>query len=234
MPVSFSLLLGALFVLASADMSPCGAPPPEAPLGTLMNNTRLNYAPPPPAPYNSPSAARCLADCVSDAQCGGIVYAEPYEPIPVGACRVQPSQGCCYPAPLADFYEVIGPGAPVTFGFVSAIVRHGPPSPPRGVPPGWEPTYEMNRSISLYWRNATGIEPAEYYDGYGLVMFDWAHAAQDWINNYQPMDNAASLARQCEVVKGRNPLTRCIVYRNVRFFARPGPQHMRCAQRPEP
>ena len=30
----------------------------------------------------------------------------------------------------------------------------------------------------LYWRNGTGIEPAEFYDGYGLVMFDWAHAAQ--------------------------------------------------------
>jgi len=73
----------------------------------------------------------------------------------------------------------------------------------------------MNASISLYWRNETGLEPPEWYDGYGLVMFDWAHAAQDWINNYAPMDNAAALARQCELIKARSPQTRCIVYRNT-------------------
>jgi hypothetical protein len=49
----------------------------------------------------------------------------------------------------------------------------------------------MNRSISLYWRNETGVEPAEFYDGYGMVMLDWAHGAQEWINDYQPMDNGA-------------------------------------------
>ena len=47
-------------------------------------------------------------------------------------------------------------------------------------------------------------------------MFDWAHAAQDWINNYAPMDNAAALARQCELIKGRSNATpRCVVYRNT-------------------
>jgi hypothetical protein len=46
-------------------------------------------------------------------------------------------------------------------------------------------------------------------------MFDWAHAAQAWINDFAPMDNAASLAKQCEVVKSRNPQTRCVVYRNT-------------------
>ena len=75
----------------------------------------------------------------------------------------------------------------------------------------------MNESISLYWRNGTGLEPAEFYDGYGLVIFDWAHAAQYWINNpsQQPMDNAAGLAAQCELIKVRHPGIRCIVYRNT-------------------
>ena len=82
------------------------------------------------------------------------------------------------------------------------------------VPPSWAPTYVMNESISLYWRNATGLEPADFYDGYGLVMFDWAHAAQEWINDYSPMDNAAGLAAQCAMIKARNNATRCVVYRN--------------------
>jgi hypothetical protein len=38
-------------------------------------------------------------------------------------------------------------------------------SPP-WIPSDWTPTYQMNRSISLYWRNATGVEPAEFYDGF--------------------------------------------------------------------
>ena len=100
-------------------------------------------------------------------------------------------------------------------GFVSAIVRYAPPSPPKGIPSTWTPTYNMNASISLYWRNGTGLEPAEWYDGYGLVMFDWAHAAQYWINENSPMDNAQGLAKQCELIKARNPLIRCIVYRNT-------------------
>jgi hypothetical protein len=46
-------------------------------------------------------------------------------------------------------------------------------------------------------------------------MFDWAHAAQHWINDFSPMDNAAALAEQCTLVKSRSPATRCIVYRNT-------------------
>jgi hypothetical protein len=34
---------------------------------------------------------------------------------------------------------------------------------------------------------------------YGLVIFDWAHAAEYWINEFTPMDNGAGLAKQCEV-----------------------------------
>ncbi len=217
MPARALLLLALLTAQAAADTYPCSYPPPVplAPLGVLMNSTRLNYDLPTPAPYNSPSAERCLADCVANASCGGIVYATASEPVPVGACRVSAAAGCCYPAPLAYSFEVIGPGGPFTSGFVSAIVRHGPPAPPFGVPAAWEPTYAMNRSISLYWRNGSGLEPPENFDGYGLVMLDWAHAAQDWINNFAPMDNAASLARQCELVKGRSPSTRCVVYRNT-------------------
>ena len=43
-------------------------------------------------------------------------------------------------------------------------------------------------------------------------MLDWAHAAQEWINDYQPMDNGAGLAKQCSVIKERNPHIKCNVY----------------------
>ena len=204
-----------LLPLLRAQISPCGFPAPAVPLGTLMNNTRLDYAAPPLPPFVCSSPELCLAFCLNETSCGGIVYGEPWEPIPVGCAGKLPTDGCCYPAPLSPPYQTIGPGGPVTYGFVSAIVRYGPPAPPSGIPPTWEPTYNMNASISLYWRNETGLEPAEWFDGYGLVMFDWAHAAQDWINNYAPMDNAIALADQCELIKARNPSTRCVVYRNT-------------------
>ena len=210
-----SLLFTGGLVGVRTQVSPCGFPAPSAPLATLMNNTRLDYLRPPPPPYICASAELCLAQCVANSTCGGIVFGAPYEPISVGCAGKRPTDGCCYPAPLEPSYQVIGPGAPVTFGFMSAIVRFSPPQPPEGIPPAWAPTYNMNASISLYWRNETGLEPADYYDGYGLVMFDWAHAAQDWINNYAPMDNAAALAKQCELIKGRSPATRCVVYRNT-------------------
>ena len=211
--LSVIALVAYMSTVASSSAT-CGVAPPL--FNTLLNNTRLDYSLPPPTPFICDSPDLCLAYCLNDTQCGGIVFGEPWQPLPVAGCQgKRPSDGCCYPAPLVDFYQVFGPGEQATYGFVSAIVRYGPPVPPTGIPAAWEPTWEMNRSISLYWRNATGIEPADYYDGYGLVMFDWAHAAQDWINSFSPMDNARSLANQCEVVKGRNPLTKCIVYRNT-------------------
>jgi hypothetical protein len=183
---------------------------------TLLNNTRLDYSAPPPTPFIADTPEECLSFCVNTSWCGGMVFKEPYEPLPVGGCEGKaPQQGCCYPAPLVDAYQIFGPGTQASYGFVSAIVRYGPPTPPWGIPPTWMPSYLMNRSISLYWRNASGLEPAELYDGYGLVMLDWAHAAQDWINNYQPMDTAAALARQCEIIKARSPSTKCVVYRNT-------------------
>lgn len=154
----------------------------------------------------------------------------PYEPIPVprAGCEAQRPgiDGCCYPVPLFNHYDLVEPGGAATFGFVSAIVRFGtrpppppppyPPSPlPRWIPASWAPNYAMNSSISLYWRNGTGLEPAEFYDGYGLIMFDWAHAAQYWINQYSPMDNGAGLAKQCEIAKMRHPEVKCVVYRNT-------------------
>jgi hypothetical protein len=213
--------LAALFTLlvllgATAAMSPCGFPPPPSPTGTLWNNTRLDYPVPQPTAFVTATPELCLDMCRNESTCGGITWQAPYEPLPVGGCPGKdPSDGCCYPAPLLYDYQVIGPGGKATFGFVAAIVRYGPPSPPAAVPPSWEPTYEMNRSISVYWRNATGLEPADFYDGYGLAMFDWAHGAQDWINRYSPMDNAAGLASQCEIIKARNPDLRCVVYRNT-------------------
>ena len=87
-------------------------------------------------------------------------------------------------------------GQPATFGFVSAIVRTNaskpwpppPPPPPPPTPPyrpgwvpaSWSPNWMMNKSVSLYWRNSTGIEPAEFYDGMGMAVFDWAHGSEQW------------------------------------------------------
>ena len=158
-----------------------------------------------------------------------MVWMSPHEPIPVPrpGCRSQRpgKDGCCYPTPVFDRYVVVGPGGYATQGFVSAIVRYGnkppppppppPPAPPPWVPASWAPSYAMNDSVSLYWRNASGLEPAQYYDGMGLVILDWAHAAQHWINDYQPMDNGAALAAQCAAIKARSPRTRCLVYRNT-------------------
>ena len=211
-----ALFACALQCACAAAMSPCGFPPPAAPVGALWNNTRLDYTAAAPTPFVSASPAACLAHCVADAACGGMTYQTAYEPLPVFGCPGKaPGDGCCYPAPLLYDYQVIGPGGPASLGFVAAVVRYGPPAPPAGVPAAWAPTYAMNRSISLYWRNGTGLEPAEYYDGVGLAMFDWAHGAQAWINDYSPMDNAAGLAAQCDIIKERSPGTRCVVYRNT-------------------
>ena len=76
----------------------------------------------------------------------------------------------------------------------------------------------MNKSISLYWRNSTGVEPAEFYDGMGMAIFDWAHASEQWANPEDggPSDNGGVLAKQCEVIKKRQGKDfRCIVYRNT-------------------
>jgi hypothetical protein len=134
-------------------MSPCGQPLP--PVRVLMNNTRLNYPEPasgPITPFISSSPDACLAWCINNTQCGAIVFREPYEPLPVGfGCDgAKPTDGCCYPAPLQEIYGVVSPGGPATYGFVSAIVRYGPSNPPRGIPPAWNATYNMNASISLW------------------------------------------------------------------------------------
>ena len=208
--------LGAAAPPLRGPVSPCGFPAPPVAPGGLMNNTRLDYTASEPAPFATSSPAQCLALCQNTSTCGGMTWVAPYEPLPVNGCEGKaPGDGCCHFAPLLDTYQVIGPGGHASYGFVAAIVRYGPPAPPRGIPPSWQPTYNMNASISLYWRNGTGLEPAEFYDGYGLVLFDWAHAAQAWINDYAPMDNAAALAKQCELIKARSPNTRCVVYRNT-------------------
>ena len=214
------LVLALLFHrAASGPVSPCGFPAPPVAPGALMNNTRLDFSAAAPAPFPTATAELCRAVCVNDTACGAITFVAPYQPLPVDGCEGKaPSDGCCHPVPILDTYQVIGPGGHASFGFIAAILRYGPPAPPRGrerVPQSWAPSYEMNASISLYWLNASGLEPAEFYDGYGLVMFDWGHAAQHWINDFSPMDNAAALAEQCALVKARSPRTRCVVYRNT-------------------
>ena len=204
----------ALLALLARSMSPCGFPPP-GPVTQLMNNTRLDFTAASPPAIAAATAEECLAWCVAEPTCGGVTFRTAYEPLPVFGCNSQSGSPCCFPAPLLDDYQVIGPGGHATFGFVAAVVRYGPPAPPWGVPANWEPSYDMNRSISLYWRNATGLEPADYFDGYGLTIFDWAHGAQSWINGAPPMDNAAGLAEQCALIKARSPSTRCVVYRNT-------------------
>lgn len=172
------------------------------------------------------SAKVCAKHCVSDPNCGAVTYMTPYEPLPVprpGCASQRPGiDGCCFPTRVQPAYDIVPPGQPATYGFVSAILRTSQapapapaPAPPRWVPADWTPTYEMHKSISVYWRNHTGIEPAYFYDGVGLVMLDWAHAAQEWINGVQPMDNGAGLARQCTAIKARNPHIKCNVYRNT-------------------
>ena len=62
------------------------------------------------------------------------------------------------------------------------------------------------------------MNSAEFYDGMGMAIFDWAHAAEDWANPRDggPSDNGGVLARQCAVIKKRQgPDFRCIVYRNT-------------------
>ena len=147
---------------------------PRGAAPVLMNNTRLNYPGPTPPTFVCDSAQKCLDACVADSSCGGMVWMSPYEPLPVTrpGCAKQRHgiDGCCYPAPIFDHYQVIRPPQPATLGFVSAIVRTNaskpwpPPPPPPSPPPpwipaSWKPTWEMNRSITTYWRNSTGIEP---------------------------------------------------------------------------
>eukprot|EP00937_MAST-01D_sp_MAST-1D-sp2_P004966 g4966.t1 len=79
---------------------------------------------------------------------------------------------------------------------------------------GWKPTWAMNESTIILWRNATGLQPAEDFKGYGVVMLDWSHAAAHWINDFHPMNNGAALAEQCAAVKAANPNVKCVVYRN--------------------
>jgi hypothetical protein len=78
----------------------------------------------------------------------------------------------------------------------------------------WAPTWLMNGSTIILWRNASGLQPVEDFDGYGVVMLDWANAAQHWINDFSPMNNGAALAEQCEALKAHNPRVKCVVYRN--------------------
>ena len=76
----------------------------------------------------------------------------------------------------------------------------------------------MNKSVSLYWRNSTGVEPPEFYDGMGMAIFDWAHGSEQWANPEDggPSDNGGVLAKQCAVIKKRQGKDfRCIVYRNT-------------------
>jgi hypothetical protein len=78
----------------------------------------------------------------------------------------------------------------------------------------WAPSWAMNDSTLLFWRNASGLQPVGDFAGYGVVMLDWAHAAGHWINDYSPMSDGAALAEQCHAIKAAYPRTRCIVYRN--------------------
>ena len=204
------------------------------PTGTLLNNTRLTYPGATPPTFVCDSPERCLSHYVNDTRCGGISWMAPYEPVPVtcpGCAKQRPGvDGCCYPAPIFDHLQIVPPGQPATFGFVSAIVRTNasrpwppPPPPPPPYRPGWipaswSPNWEMNKSVSLYWRNSTGVEPPEFYDGMGMAIFDWAHGSEQWANPEDggPSDNGGVLAKQCEVIKKRQGnYFRCIAYRNA-------------------
>ena len=61
----------------------------------------------------------------------------------------------------------------------------------------WAPTWAMNESTIILWRNASRLQPAADFADYGVVMLDWSHAAGHWINDFSPMDDGAALAQQC-------------------------------------
>ena len=86
---------------------------------------------------------------------------------------------------------------------------------PTNATPPFPPSYRTNDSTILYWRNGSGFEPTTTLTRYGLFLFDWAHAANVWINDYSPMDTGAVLQAQCEQVKAVNPHAKCVVYRNT-------------------
>ena len=78
--------------------------------------------------------------------------------------------------------------------------------------PPWPPSYAMNQSTVLYWRNGSGYQPIQDFVRYGMVMLDWAHGAKTWINDFHPMNNGAVLEHQCELLKAVAPDTKCIMY----------------------
>eukprot|EP00040_Diaphanoeca_grandis_P022888 m.123759 g.123759 ORF g.123759 m.123759 type:complete len:487 (-) comp29011_c0_seq1:136-1596(-) len=86
---------------------------------------------------------------------------------------------------------------------------------PTNTTPPFPPSWRTNDSTLLYWRNGTDYESNETLGNYGMIMFDWAHGAKVWINDYKPMDNGAVLAEQCRRLKLVNPHAKCIVYRNT-------------------
>lgn len=90
---------------------------------------------------------------------------------------------------------------------------------PANATPPFPPSWRTNDSTLLYWRNGTGYQDESTLRGYGLLLFDWAHAAAVWIDNGGaggPMDNGAVLAEQCRRLKARaNPAAKCVVYRNT-------------------
>ena len=95
---------------------------------TLLNNTRLAARYNIPATYVCATPEKCLSDCENDMACGGIAYSEPYQPlkIPLPGCVGQRPgiDGCCYPSPLKDEYQLVEAPGYGTYGYVSAIVRY--------------------------------------------------------------------------------------------------------------
>jgi hypothetical protein len=86
---------------------------------------------------------------------------------------------------------------------------------PANMTPPFPPSWKMTDStVLLYWRNGTGYEDSTLHS-YSLLIFDWAHAAKIWINDYVPMDNGAVLSEQCYRSKRVNPQAKCLVYRNT-------------------
>ena len=130
------LLLAATQTSAASDTgySAVATVPTSPPRMTLMNNTRLaikDVASLPNFVTSTPQA--CLDYCVAEPYCGAIVWQSPSEPVPIYGCKGrQPSDGCCYPAPIYKDYKPIASKLPAPqggLGFVSAIVRYAPARP---------------------------------------------------------------------------------------------------------
>ena len=165
-------------------------------------------------------ANKLLGDCLADFRQNGVwEWANWTVPLPVGD-----EPGCPIGRCRAGHPNYVA-SATAVHSFVRDFANVQEEEPPllktddagqdHGAP-AWRQSWAINDSTILMWRNATGYQPIDDFESYGVVMLDWAHGAHVWINSFSPspMRNGAVLRHQCELIKARWPQKKCVVYRN--------------------